>query len=88
MRRPSTRKALVLAYNHGMKGHTDKHAAEEYTFSEDFYAMAWLSYKKDVMEQCAVTPKMQGHYFYSALWIFMMELTLIVIILKVVVVDV
>ena len=49
--------------------------------------MAFLSYKKDIVEEYKITPGSQGRHFHSALWIFLVEMTIICLIFKVIVVD-
>lgn len=49
---------------------------------EDFYAAAYLSYTHKVTEEFQVTQKMRSRNFYSILWIWVSEMTLIVIILQ------
>lgn len=49
--------------------------------------MAFLSYKKDVVEEFKLTSGSQGRQFYSALWIFLIEMTIICLIFKVMVLD-
>ncbi len=54
---------------------------------EDFYAIAFISVQIDVATKFQVSAYQQSRNLYAILWVFMMEMTLIVIILKTVVVD-
>jgi len=49
--------------------------------------MAFLGFKKDIMHEFGITLTMQGRNFYACLWVFLIEMTLIAIIFKVVVFD-
>ena len=69
-------------HNHGLKGLKHFHLAE------DFYAMAYLGYKKDVEKKFHLTSESQGRNFYGCCWIFLIEIILVYMILKTVVYDV
>lgn len=55
---------------------------------EDFYAIAFVAHTISVQQEFGVSKQLQGRNFYSCLWIFLMELTLIALIFKSVVLDV
>lgn len=54
---------------------------------EDFYAAAFVAMRKDVAKEFKITPMMQGRNFYAIMWIWLIEMTLIAIILKSIVFD-
>ena len=54
-RRDSSRKVLIVKHQKAFKRSTDKLTQEQFTLSEDFYAMAFLSYKKDVVFKHSVS---------------------------------
>lgn len=58
------------------------------SLAEDFYAMAYLGYKKDLIEELQISTQLQGRNFYACLWVYLVELTLIAVIFKTVVFDV
>ena len=66
---------------------TDRDPRKKIFLSEDFYAMAYLGYKKDIAEEHNISEKQLGRNFYSCLWIFGVELTLSWLIIKTVVLD-
>ncbi len=55
--------------------------------SEDFYAISFVSFLVHVEEEFHVTRQMQGRNFYACLWIFLIQITLIILIFKSVVFD-
>jgi len=61
--------------------------AKRINLKEDFYAAAFVAMNKEVVKKFDVTTMMQGRNFYAVLWIYLIELTLIAIILKSVVFD-
>jgi len=50
--------------------------------------MAYLGYKKDLIAEFEITVQLQGRNFYACLWVFLIEFTLIAVILKVVIFDI
>jgi hypothetical protein len=56
--------------------------------TEDFYAISFIAHTKYVQNKFHVTNKMQGRNFYACLWIYLIEMSLITMIIKTVVFDV
>ena len=56
--------------------------------SEDFYAISFIAHTKYVQKKFHVTKKMQGRNFYACLWIYLIEMSLITMIIKTIVFDV
>lgn len=54
---------------------------------EDFYAIAFISVQCDVAYKHKVSPYQQSKHLYAIMWVWLIEVTLIVIIMKTVVVD-
>jgi hypothetical protein len=48
---------------------------------EDFYAVTFVSYRYEVEKEFNITPVMQGRNFYAILWIWVIEMTLIIILI-------
>lgn len=61
--------------------------AKHIFLSEDFYAMAYVAYCKEIEVKYSISNQQLGRNFYSCLWIFGVEVTLIALILKTVVYD-
>jgi len=59
-----------------------KQALDEMHFvlSEDFYALTFMSYKKENVELYKLTSKQQARYFQSCLWVFGVQLILLYLI--------
>jgi len=45
-------------------------AQRHFELSEDFYALTFLSYKKDVAAKYELSSKQQARFFQSCLWVF------------------
>ena len=54
---------------------------------EDFYAVTFVSMRHEVAHHFKITKTMQGRNFYAILWIWLIEMTIIVIIFKSAVYD-
>ena len=86
MHRPHHSPMAKLSHSGGFrKGDND--ARKKIYLSEDFYAMAYLGYTKEVVQQYEINNQQLGRNFYSCLWIFGVELTLAWLIIKTVVLD-
>ncbi len=48
---------------------------------EDFYSVAFISMKKDIAKEFGITERIKGRNFYALLVIYLIELTLIALIL-------
>ena len=55
---------------------------------EDQYAVAFVSYMKEIDEKFDITPQMVSRQLYGCLWIFLIELTIVALIFKSIVGDV
>jgi hypothetical protein len=79
-----------VTHHHG--GHdnddgTDFYNDNHYNLTNDYYAMAYLAYKKDVCEEHKLSKDTQARMFYSCCWIFLIEVILVYMIIKTVVFD-
>ena len=59
----------------------------ETQLSEDFYAISYVSFMIKVEKEFHVSRQTQGRNFYACLWIFLIQITLVVLIFKSVVFD-
>ncbi len=64
-----------------------KHAQKTLELREDFYAVTFVSMRHEVASHFKITKTMQGRNFYAILWIWLIEMTIIVIIFKSAVFD-
>jgi len=71
----------------GKHGEHDGHGDHGVHLNEDFYAISFLSFKKDIEIEFKVSRKLQGRNFYACLWIFLVQMSLIGLIFKTVVLD-
>lgn len=59
-----------------------------FKLKEDFYAASFISMKKDIAKEFGITSRIKGRNFYALLVIYLIELTLIALILKSICFDV
>lgn len=79
---------LVMRLNrHKHKPKKEALKVQHIQLEDDFYAMAFLGYKKTVEHEFKISRSSQSRNFYACCWIFMIECLLVIMILKTVVFD-
>jgi hypothetical protein len=53
------------------------HESKEFTLQEDFYALCYISYLKTNATKYDLSRKRQSRFFYSVLWVFMLQAALL-----------
>ncbi len=51
--------------------------SKEFTLEEDFYALCYISYFKENAAKYNLSQKRQSRFFYSVLWVFMLQAALL-----------
>lgn len=55
----------------------EMHNSKEFTLQEDFYALCYISYLKTNATKYGLSRKRQSRFFYSVLWVFMLQAALL-----------
>jgi hypothetical protein len=55
----------------------EMHGSKEFTLQEDFYALCYISYLKTNATKYNLSRKRQSRFFYSVLWVCMLQAALL-----------
>jgi len=55
----------------------DMQDEKEFTLQEDFYALCYIAYMKSSAIKYGLSDKRQSRFFYSVLWVFMLQAALL-----------
>lgn len=51
--------------------------SKEFSLEEDFYALCYVSYLNENAQKYNLSPQRQSRFFYSVLWVFMLQAALL-----------